>query len=91
MPDTPTGDWEGFPPLGSRVRVPWIRTHVEGEVVWYYHLNGRPVAWVAMAVPTGIEPGETHPVKLRFGRDEMEVLPPDPPVHLAEAGAQFDY
>jgi hypothetical protein len=69
-----TDDWEGLPAPGARVRVPHLRSSLEGEVVLLYRLFGRPVAKVRVQIPISHEPYETRGVNVVFKRDEMEII-----------------
>jgi hypothetical protein len=67
-------DWEGFPKPGTRVRVPYLSSTTEGEVISLYRLFGRPVAKVRTRVPISFHPYRTRAVNVAFGRDDMEIV-----------------
>ena len=68
------GDWEGFPPVGTRVRVPHAPSTIEGEVVLLHHLYGKPLARVRIRVPVYYGPYDSRAIDVSFDRDDIEVI-----------------
>jgi hypothetical protein len=67
-------EWEGLPKVGTRVRVPYLTSTKEGEVILLYRLFGKPVARVSVQLPVSYESSETRGVPAAFTRDELEII-----------------
>jgi hypothetical protein len=67
-------DWKELFPLGTRVRVPHRRSTIEGKVVGYYWLTGRPAVEVRVHIPVSHEPFETQGVNLAYRLDDLEII-----------------
>jgi hypothetical protein len=69
-------EWEGWPPPGTRVRVPHKNSTIEGEVISHrrtWHAREQ-VARVRIYMPIGTEPYKMAPVYVPFGREALEVI-----------------
>ena len=67
-------DEAGLPPLGTRVRMPYGRTIIEGEVVKRYRQFGEPVAMVEIEMPISHDPYETHYIRVHYSPIAMEII-----------------
>jgi hypothetical protein len=76
----PTDRWEGFPEVGTRVRVPYGATAFkEGEIIGFLRFQGRPMAEVGVWRTSELEPDLVEIVKVPYALDEMEVIAPASP------------
>ena len=72
--------WRGLPPVGTRIRMPYFRVQLEGEVISHVRIWGEPLARIRVPVPVSHEPYETRDVNVSFSaeqiRDQMEIISP---------------